>query len=316
MKKNNLFADILQTVTKYFGFLVLAVVIFILCSGIRVVGSGNKAIILRFGKLVGDTYEEQVHEPGLLLAFPYIIDEVIIVPTSNVIEQSVTTHYSGEDTGVTAQGGYVITGDQNIAILSASVKYVVSDPVKYALNVKDIESVINSSVSTAMVSEAAKTGVDSLLTDGKDKFSKAVMELATKKLERSGVGVKLSTVELTKVAMPEEVRAIYERVNSATVEAATIVEQANQYRENVIPEARAYADTTISEANKQHADKTSAASADLSEFWGVLEEYKNSPSNTKSRIYSQKVSEFMNKIGKVRMVSDGETKIFLDDKVG
>ena len=313
MKKNNLFADILQTVTRYFGILVGIVVLFILCSGIRVVQSGNKAIILRFGKLVGETYEEQVHEPGLLLAFPYIIDEVIMVPTGSVIEQTVTTHYSGENDGVTDQGGYVITGDRNIAVISASVKYVVSDPVKYALNVSDISAVINSAVSTAMVNESARIGVDSLLTDGKDSFSKKVLEVASGKLEKAGVGVTLSTLELTKVAMPEEVRSIYDRVNSATVEAATIVEEARQYRENVIPEAQAFADTTVSDANKEYSDKTSAANAGLSEFWGVLEEYKANKTEVSSRIYSQKVTEFMNKIGKVRVVNDGETKIFLNE---
>lgn len=313
MKKNSLFADILQTVTKYFGILVTIVLLFILCSGIRVVQSGNKAIILRFGKIVGDTYEEQVHEPGLLFAFPYIIDEVIMVPTGSVIQQNVTTYCSGEDTGVTAQGGYVITGDRNIAVISASVKYVISDPVKYALNVKDIQSVINACVSTSLVNEASRIGVDSLLTDGKDNYSKDVLALSTKKLENANVGVTLNTIELTKVAMPEEVRAIYDQVNSATVQASTIIEEANQYRENVIPEAQAYADTTISQANAEYSDATSAANKDLSEFWGVLEEYKNNPANVRTRIFSQKVTEFMRKIGKVRVVNDGETKIFIKD---
>ena len=86
MKKNKLFADILRTVTGYFLVLVIIVMVGIFCSGIRVVESGNVALILRFGKLVGDTPEEQIHEPGLLLAFPYIIDEVITVPTGSVIE--------------------------------------------------------------------------------------------------------------------------------------------------------------------------------------------------------------------------------------
>ena len=312
MKKNSLFADILQTVTKYFGILVAVVVVFILCSGIRVVQSGNKAIILRFGKIVGDTYEEQVHEPGLLFAFPYIIDEVIMVPTGNVIQQNVTTYTSGEDTGVTSQGGYVITGDRNIALVSASVKYVVSDPVKYALNVKDIQSVINACVSTSIVNEASAMAVDSLLTDGKDEYSKRVLALASEKLDSAGVGVSLSSLEFTKVSMPEEVRAIYEQVNSATVQASTIIEEANQYRENVIPEAQSYADTTVSQANSDYSQATSAANNDLSEFWGVLEEYQRNPQSVLTRIYSQKVTEFMRKIGKIRVVADGETKIFLN----
>ena len=80
-KKKTVLADILGSVTKYFLILVAVVVVCIALSGIRVVKSGEVALILRFGKLVGNTYEEQVHEPGLLFAFPYIIDEVITVPT-------------------------------------------------------------------------------------------------------------------------------------------------------------------------------------------------------------------------------------------
>ena len=143
MKKNKLFAQVLQSMTKYFLILVVIVMVGIACSGIRVVDSGNVALILRFGKLVGDTPEEQIHEPGLLLAFPYIIDEVVLVPTGSVIEQSVTTYYTPDGTR-TVDGSYVITGDQNIAVLSASVKYAISDPVAYALNVGQVGSVSRS----------------------------------------------------------------------------------------------------------------------------------------------------------------------------
>ena len=52
-----------------------------------------------------------------------------MVPTSNVMEQSVTTYYN--DGAFTKTGTYVITGDQNVALISASAKYMVSDPVSY-----------------------------------------------------------------------------------------------------------------------------------------------------------------------------------------
>ena len=54
-KKNSLFADVLRTITRYFLVLVAAVVIMIAVSGVRVVKSGEVALILRFGKLVGNT---------------------------------------------------------------------------------------------------------------------------------------------------------------------------------------------------------------------------------------------------------------------
>lgn len=313
MKQKTLFADVLETVTKYFLILVIVVIIGIFFSGIRVVESGNVAVVLRFGKLVGDNYEQQVHGPGLMFSFPYIIDEVIMVPTGNVMEQSVTTHYTDATTTVaTAAGGYVITGDQNIAVISASVKYVISDPVAYALYVGDASDMINNAVSAAMLNEAARVDVDDLLTNGKDAYTRATLARANEKLTIIGAGVSLTALELTDVAMPEEVRDVYEMVNSATVQATTLVERAHQYRENTLPGAEASATTLIAKANSEHSIKVAAANTDLAEFWGVLEEYEANPDVVRTRIYSAKVTAFMAKLKKVYMVQNGDSKIFID----
>ena len=311
-KKNTLFADVLRTITRYFLVLVAVVVILICVSGVRVVKSGEVALILRFGKLVGNTYEEQIHEPGLLFAFPYIIDEVVTVPMGNVMEQVVTTHYTSGTMSSLRNNGYVITGDQNIAIISASVKYVVSDPVAYALHIKNIPDTISAFVSTAMVNEAAGISVDELLTSGKDSFAQAVMQRAQAKLSAIEAGITIGTVELTTVTMPAEVRDTYEMVNSATVSASTQLEQAKQYRENLLPKAKSQADTMIAEANAQYSGSVAAANADLAEFWGVLEEYRLNPEVVRTRIYSAKVSEAIGKIGQIRVVQDGETRIVIN----
>lgn len=310
-KKNTVFADVLQTVTRYFVVLVVVVVAVIALSGIRVVKSGEVALILRFGKLVGNTYEEQVHEPGLLFAFPYIIDEVVTVPTGNVMEQVVTTHYTSGTMTSLRTNGYVITGDQNIAIISASVKYVVSDPVAYALHVKSIPDILSAFVSSAMVDEAAGISVDELLTSGKDAFAQAVLARSQAKLSAVEAGITIGTIELTTVSMPEEVRDTYEMVNSATVSAATQLETAKQYRENLLPKARSQADTLIAQANSLYANAIATANSDLAEFWGVLEEYQVNPDVVRTRIHSAKVSEAIAKIGKIHVVQDGETKIII-----
>lgn len=313
MKQKTLFADVLETVTKYFLILVIVVIIGVFFSGLRVVESGNVAVVLRFGRLVGDNYEEQVHEPGLMFAFPYIIDEVIIVPTGSVMEQSVTTHYTDtETTSSTAEGGYVITGDQNVAVISASVKYTITDPVAYALGVQDIASVINNSVSGAMLSEAARIDVDDLLTNGKDAYMAAVLARANEKLTLIGAGVLLTTLELTDVAMPEEVRDVYDSVNAATVQATTAVDSAKQYYETVIPAAMSVATTTVAEANSARSAMIAQANADLAEFWGVLEEYEQNPDVVRTRIYSTKTVQFMEKLKRVYIVEDGDSKIFID----
>ena len=309
MEQKKLFSEVLASVTKYFLILVIAVVILIFCSGIRIVETGNVALVLRFGALVGDTPEEQIHQPGLLLAFPYIIDEVIIVPTDRVMEQSITTYFT-PDEGKTNDGAYVITGDQNIATLSASVKYKVSDPVAYALNVNNIQQVINGTVSSAMLTQAASTDVDDLLTGGKEEFATAVLKNASGKL--SVVGVVLIGIELTQVRMPKEVREIYDQVNSASVEAETIVERANSYVTTLIPNAQGIAADEIATANTNYSTKTAAATTALAEFWGVLEEYEQNPEVVKLRIYNEKMAKIIETIGEIKIVDDEQSTIFIN----
>lgn len=310
MKKNDLFAQILTLVTKYLRVLVVLVILGICLSGVRIVKSGNVALILRCGQLVGNSYEEQVHQPGLLLAMPYIIDEVIIVPTGSVIEQSITTYYT-PSSGKSSDGAYVVTGDENIATLSASVKYVISDPVAYALSVNNIESMINGAVSNAMLCQAAQTDVDDLLTSGKDTFTAASMAVASQALRSANTGVTLTNLELTQVSMPDEVRTIYNQVNSSTVHAQTIIENANNYRTTIIPYAQSNASNKIALANANKATAIGNANTALTEFWGLVEEYRQNPEVVRTRLYSQKVSQMLQTIQRVHVVQDGQERIYI-----
>ena len=311
-KRNAVFEDVLGTVTKCFIVLVIAVVLFICLSGIKFVKSGEVAIVLRFGKLVGDTEEEQIHQPGILVAFPYIIDEVIIVPTETVMERTVNTHYTESYMTTLRNNGYVITGDNNIAVMQVSVKYTITDPVAYALKVNNIEKLIDASVSNAMLERAARTDFDDILTSGKEEYSNDVKREAQRSLNRSEAGITISTVELTTVAPPEEVRTVYEQVNTASIQAEKNIQEANQYKENLLIKARAAANATVSEAQSAKSQAISSANADLSEFRGMLDEYEAHPDLIKTRVYSEKVSAIISKIGKVYVVKDGDNTIVIN----
>lgn len=310
--KNTVFADILSSLSKYFIGIVTIMVLVICLSGVRFIKSGNVALILRFGNLVGDTYEEQVHGSGLLLAFPYIIDEVVVVPTGSVIEQKVTTHYTEGYMQDLKSNGYVITGDQNVAIISAKVKYKITDPVSYALQVSDIESIVNGSVSNAMVENAACVTVDSILTSGKEEYSGKVIQKAQEKLDIAKAGITIANIELTKVSMPKEVVDIYNEVNAASVQASTQIENAKQYRDTTIPAAEAEAATLISDANTKYSNSISSANQALAEFWGLTNEYKLNKNVVRTRVYNSKIREAISKIGQVKVVQEGDSKIIIN----
>ncbi len=313
-KKNTLTGDILDSLSKYFAVLVLAVVLIIACSGIRIVKSGEVALIFRFGKLSGSTYEEQIHEPGLLFAFPYIIDEVVTVPTGQVRKIEVKTHYTPSMMTGYTHNGYVISGDSNIILLSASVQYMITNPVAYAVNVIDEEKLVNASVSNAMIEIAAGMSSDTLLTTGKSTLAEEILQKAGSILAAADTGITLSSVELTDVSMPAEVKETYEAVNSAKVRSETLKEQAEQYRETVIPGAQSDAAALISAATAKGASDVAEANAYLSEFRGILEQYESEGEAVRVRVYNQKLSEIMQKITDIRLVSDSESKIIIGER--
>ena len=60
-------------------------------SGMTIVKPDEVAVILRWGRLVGDTPALQEHGPGLLFSFPRPIDRVVRVPVKHVWEVGVNT---------------------------------------------------------------------------------------------------------------------------------------------------------------------------------------------------------------------------------
>lgn len=307
-EKKSLFGDILGAMVGAFRWIVIVVLIGILCSGIRSVQTGEVAIILRFGRLQGETREEQVHDPGLLFAFPYIIDEVITVPTGKVFELTVDTHntnnYMSPDV---RENGYIITGDQNIALVGASVKYTITDPVAYALSTADVTKTLHGIVSGALATGAVDTDIDDLLTTGKDAYGRRVMADAQAHVDRLGLGVTISSMELKTVAPPLEVKAIFEAVNTAKIESATVLSEARQYVELTIPAAEAEASARVAAAQAEYASAVAAANSSLAEFRGLLDEYAANPDVVRTRVYTEKLTKILSSIGTVRLLEPGET---------
>jgi membrane protease subunit HflK len=117
---------------------------------------------------------------------------------------------------------------------------------------------------------------------------------------------------MTRVTMPLEVREVYEQVNAATVQAATILENAKSFRNSLIPYTQGTVSQKIATANANQATAISDANLALAEFWGLLDEFKQNPDVVKTRVYNAKVTALLDIIGSIRVVQDGETKIFLN----
>ena len=315
MKHSERFVAIVNTAIQYCKWLILILLVLICCSGIRVINNYEVGVVLRFGRLVGETREEQVREPGLLLAFPYVIDEVIKVPVGKVQEVSVRTHAASADPSYAdiENTGYIITGDENILHIDATLKYRITDPVEYALYNSVPEDTINGVVSGVMTSCAASDSVDGLLTDQKEEYARQVIAQSQTLLDELELGVTIIGLEFQSIKPPDALKYHFDQVNAAYVEKETKIQEANQYREKVVPDAKASADKLVTDAQIGRSQRLTTANDRVAEFYGLYEEYQRNQDVVWERVFREKVTAIINKMGGKIVLPEGEgtPQIFL-----
>ncbi len=307
-KSIEIFEIIMNSIMKYFKWVVVGSVALIILTGVYKVDSNEVAVVLRFGKLVGTTQEEQLKAPGLHFALPYIIDEVIKVPVETVQEITVESHYS-EDTTINRNiksGGYVITGDSNLVLIRSVVKYKVSDPVAYALYINEIDDIIKGVVGGETIPLVTSMPVDSVLTTEKTKLSEDLKKNAQLVFDELGCGIVITNIELTNVIPPNETKDAFDAVITASVKKQTRIQEANDYTESKIPKAQAESDSLVSEAKKNQSEKVAKANEEIAEFNGFYEQYKANPEVIKNGVFRSRVSKVLTQAGATIIVPDGE----------
>jgi len=336
MKNAELLNNVLNVMVKYAKWFILLAVVAVFCSGIIFVQPDEVAIIVRLGKVVGDTPAEQVKQPGLHFAFPYVIDTVIKVPVGKIRETQIislfsegrlayvteyygvgkyseTKYYYGGEVGNIVESGYAITGDDNIILIDAVVKYKITDALKFALEVENPDKTIQGVVTSILAKHIRNTNVDSVLTDKKIEIAAAVTKESQVVFDDLGLGIQINNLEFRTVSPPIELDQAFDDVITANIQKETMIQEANRYTETVLPAATAEADALVKKAETRQHEAVAKANNDVSEFYGLIEEYKKNKEVVKERIYRDKVDSILSKIGsKIVIPESGETpNIFL-----
>lgn len=310
MKKKSIdvFEAFLTSAIRYFKWFVAAAVVVILLTGVYKVDAGEVAVVLRFGALTGTEQQSQIKRPGLHFALPNFIDEVIKIPVEKVQELTVTTLNSTGDTvgGSVRKKGYVITGDSNILLLKMAVKYKISDPVSYALYINDAENMLTGVITSEMSTLAAKTGVDEMLTVEKNTICASTMRNAQEVLDRLGLGVTVTNIELTGIVPPPEAVEAFDNATTASVRRQTLIQQANDHRESAIPKAESDAQKLIDDAKANQASAVAKATAIAEQFNGLYSQFAADPEVVKNGVFRARVGALIAKSGKTVVIPDGE----------
>lgn len=257
----------------------LAMVVIYLCSGIFFVKSGEVAIVLRFGSIVGSTPDEKVVQSGKLhFSLPFPIDQIIRIPTNErqfeMMDQFWFTKASKtqtDDEAAMSAGplnpetqGSLVTGDANIVHARWSVKYVVRDPVLFAQSLAnaritdsdkmmlEAENVIRAAAEEGIVFAVSRVSADDMIrrqTALVQAYAKSHLQLTLDKLKS---GISVIDLLAKDTAMPLSVREAYQRVISAENENADIVAKANKQRAEILGGAAGEAHEALWNLVKQY----------------------------------------------------------------
>jgi membrane protease subunit HflK len=263
----------------------------ILGSGVTVVRPDEVALVLRFGQLAGRTRADQVHGPGLLLALPYLVDEVVRVPVKRIQEtriEALTSQIpaSGDRLDVT-RDGYALTADHNIVQPAAVLKYQITDPVAWALRLSGPDAFIRDAVVGALTRTLGEMAIDPILGDGRKSLAAAALDRAQARLDADGPWVRLVALEFTAIRPPGPVARAFDDVQSAFVERKTRVDEARSYREQALPRAAAAADAEVRDAEAGEATLLATAHGAASTFLAIQVEYRRSPAVVRQRLYRE-----------------------------
>lgn len=160
--------------------LILALVV--LANAIRILREYERAVVFRLGRLVG------VKGPGLILLIP-LIDRMIKV-SLRVIPMDVPP----QD---------VITRDNVSVKVNAVIYFRVLDPDKAVINVEDYVFATSQVAQTTLRSVIGKVEMDELLSK-RDEINLHIQEIIDKQTDPWGI--KVSTVEIKDVDLPQEMR--------------------------------------------------------------------------------------------------------------
>jgi len=302
------FTQIMEYIIKYFKLTVCFAAVLIVLSGVYRVESSQTAVVLRFGRLLGSTPEKQIKKPGLHFAFPFFIDRVIKIPVYTVQEREITTHYKPGGSVVSPnieQNGYVLTGDKNIVLIKAKVKYQVSDAVRYTLFSNDADEMLNCIISGELTGISAHSNVDSLLTIGRAELALDVMRNSQEIIDRLQLGILISGVELTEITAPAETIRYFEEVRNAAIYKATSLQRAQEYASTRILGAQAAGSMLKQTAISEQAAKLTKARAEMAEFNGLYDQYARNPQIIMSGTFRQRAGAVLKKAGKSIVVPAG-----------
>jgi membrane protease subunit HflK len=269
-----------------------------IASGMYRVDAQERAVVLRFGKY------ESTFGPGYNWHLPWPIEKKIIVNVSQ--QQSI------------ADDARMLTADTNLVEVRSAVQYTQPDPRKFLFKVKGVEETLMQISESALREAVGQVSLDRALA-----FDAAITDHARATLQRAldnyDMGIRIISVTLQAVVVPEPVQDAQRDAIKAGKDRQRIQQDAESYRNDVVPKARGQASKEVLDAEAYKQQVQALAEGQTARFDQVLAQYDHAPAVTRERMYLDTMEEVYKNSRKVIIDTKGSGNMLylpLDKLIG
>ncbi len=256
----------------------ILVVGYVIYQSFYTVDEQERAVVLRFGEY------NRTEEPGLRFKVPLIDSATKVLVTSVRTAQS---------------SGQMLTQDENLVTVDLQVQYRVGDAKAYVLNVRDSNQALAFATDSALRHEVGSSSLDDVLTEGRAELAVRVEQRLQSFLKEYGTGLEIVRVNVESTQPPAPVQDAFREVQRAREDEQRLKEEAETYRNKIVPEARGQAQRMIEEANAYKAEVIERARGETARFNELLAVYESAPVVTRERMYLQAMEQVLGSSSKI-----------------
>jgi len=279
--------------------ILVALVIWAL-TGLYRVQPNEQGVVLRFGEYTRTT------PPGLHYHLPVPIERVLTPAVTNINSIDIGfTELPGGRRDEPAES-LMLTGDENIIDIDFRVLWRIGNAFDYLFNVRSVERTVQMAAESAMREVIGQTEIQPALTEERQPIENEVRQRMQGTLDEYGTGIIITQVQLQDVGPPPQVQEAFDDVLRARQDQQRLRNQAEAYRNDIIPRARGQAVQLIQEASAYREEVINRAEGDAQRFLSVLLAYSQSPEVTSQRLYLETMEEVMQRVNTVIVDTAGE----------
>jgi HflK protein len=196
----------------------------------------------------------------------------------------------------------MLTGDQNMIELTATVHYIPDHPDDFLFRQVDGDATVRAAAESVIQGITTTSALDDVLTLRRRQIEARAKTELEERLARYGAGVYVLQVKLEDVHPSLEVVDAFRQVSDAFEEKNRLINEAQGYQNEQLALARGNAGAMVENANAYSIGRKARSQGDASRFLSTEQAYRGAPQSTESRLYLETMEA----------VLPGKSKLILD----